>query len=90
MGEMGQLLANGNFMASLPLPSTPTRIYAGIGGLVGKCSPFGNKPNDGVLTVEETQGSLDVPVTLVPSMHTFIMNSSIVADDIINNLGDIQ
>ncbi len=90
MGEMGQLLANGNFMASLPLPSMPTRIYAGIGGPVGKFSPFENKPNDGILTVEETQGSLDIPVTLVPSIHTFIMNSSMVADDIINNLGDIQ
>jgi alpha-beta hydrolase superfamily lysophospholipase len=31
-GEMGQLLANEEFMGSVPIPCCPTWIYAGTGG----------------------------------------------------------
>jgi hypothetical protein len=53
-GEMGQLLANPDFMDSLHLPDIPTKIYAGNAGLRGRYSPFGEQPNDSILTVEET------------------------------------
>ncbi|HYE35654.1 alpha/beta hydrolase [Methylocaldum sp.] len=80
-GEMGQLLASHQFMDSLPLPDVPTKIYAGTGGPTGLFSPFGKEPNDGVLTVKETMLP-SVSVQTVPSLHTFIMNSKIVAQDI--------
>jgi len=53
-GEMGQLLANPEFMSALPVPSCATRIYAGTAGPIGRRSPFGYEPNDGILCVKET------------------------------------
>jgi hypothetical protein len=81
-GEMGQLLADRQFMASLPPPRIPTHIYSGNVGFRGRFSPFGEEPNDGILAVSETQlvGSLS---QVVPSTHTFIMNNASVAKDII-------
>ncbi|SEC19652.1 hypothetical protein SAMN05519104_0932 [Rhizobiales bacterium GAS188] len=80
-GEMGQLLAEEDFMRSLPQSEVPTKIYAGNAGPRGRWSPFGEEPNDGILAVSETRLQ-SVPVQLVPSVHTFIMNSTIVAQDI--------
>jgi hypothetical protein len=84
MGEIGQRLANKQFMESLPLPDVPTKIYAGIGGPRGQYSPFGEELNDGVLTVKETLLP-SVPVQTIPTLHTFIMNSKVVAQDIVKN-----
>jgi Alpha/beta hydrolase family len=80
-GEMGQLLAEEGFMRSLPLSAIPTKIYAGDAGPRGRWSPFGPEPNDGILAVAETRIDA-VPMQVVPSIHTFIMNSTIVAQDI--------
>lgn len=82
MGEIGQLLANEQFMESLPLPGVRAKIYAGTGGPCGRYSPFGDEPNDGLLTVKETLLP-SIPVQTVPSIHTFIMNSKIVTQDIV-------
>ncbi len=81
-GEMGQLLANPKFMESLVLPDVPTKIYSGINGLRGRYSPFGEQPNDSILTVEETLLPNTTSET-VKSVHTFIMNNKLVAEDII-------
>ena len=90
MGEMGQMLANEEFMDSLALPSMPTFVYAGTGGPMGKFSLFGSSLNDGILTVEEVQGALLNPVILTDSTHTFIMNSRQIADAISKALGNLQ
>ena len=76
MGEMGQLLANDEFMNTLPIPNMPTKIYAGIAG-------FGKQPNDGVLMLEETKLH-NIPLQTVPALHTFIMNHKAVTEDIIS------
>lgn len=81
-GEMGQLLASQPFMDSLPLPDVPTKIYAGINGLRGHYSPFGEQLNDGVLAVDETLLPA-VPSQTVAALHTFIMNKKAIADDIV-------
>src|SRR5688500_4716295 len=81
-GEIGQLLANKQFMESLPHTGVPTKIYAGTGGPRGRYSPFGEELNDGVLTVKETLLP-GVPVQTIPAVHTFIMNSKVVAQDIV-------
>jgi hypothetical protein len=81
-GEMGQLLANQEFMDSLPIPDIPTKIYAGNAGLTGRHSPFGDEPNDGVLMIKETYIP-GIPVQTVPSLHTFIMNNRLIAKDIV-------
>ncbi len=90
MGEMGQLLANEDFMNSLPWPAMPCYVYAGTGGPTGKYSPFGDQPNDGILTVAETKIVSSTPVIQVPSLHTFIMNSRQVAEDIANTLTQLN
>lgn len=81
-GEIGQLLASEPFMQSLPVPGVPTKIYAGIGGPRGRYSPFGNELNDGVLTIEETLLP-GVPVQTIPIIHPLIINSKVVAQDIV-------
>jgi len=81
-GEMGQLLADPAFMDALPGPDVPTKIYSGTGGPVGRFTPFGQEPNDGVLAVKETLLP-HVPVQTVPSLHPFIMNSTRIAQDIV-------
>ena len=81
-GEFVQILADDQFMGSLPPTGIPTKVYAGTGGPRGRYSPFGEEPNDGVLTVQET--SLPgVPTQTVPIIHPFIMNSKDVTKDIV-------
>lgn len=80
--EMGQLLADPAFMDALPLPDLPAKIYSGTGGPVGRFSPFGTEPNDGVLAVRESLLP-GIPMLTVPATHTFIMNSKWIARDIV-------
>jgi hypothetical protein len=79
---MAQLLADPQFMESIPVPSVPTKIYAGTAGPRGRRSPFGDEPNDSVLMVRETMLP-DIPHQSIPVLHTFIMNSKVVTQDII-------
>ncbi len=82
-GEMGQLLANEEFMGSVPTPRCPTWIYAGTGGPSARFFPLGDEPNDGVLKVSETRLT-GVPLVLVPALHTYLMNSRIVVRDLVD------
>jgi hypothetical protein len=81
-GEMAQLLADQGFMESIPPMEVPTKIYAGTAGPRGRYSPFGEEPNDSVLTVKEMMLP-NVPMQTVPILHTFIMNSKVVTQDIV-------
>ena len=81
-GEMAQLLANQQFMESIPPTGVPMKIYAGTAGPRGRYSPFGDEPNDSVLTVKEMTLP-DVPLQTIPVLHTFIMNSKVVTQDIL-------
>lgn len=82
MSEMGKVLTDEQRMKSLPVPGVPTKIYSGIAGPRGRYSPFGAEPNDGLLTVKETLLP-NIPMQTVPSLHTFIMNSKLVTQDIV-------
>ena len=82
MSEIGRVLTDEQFMKALPLPNIPTKIYAGIAGPRGRYSPFGEELNDGLLTVQETFLP-NVPMQTVPVLHTFIMNSKAVTQDIV-------
>ncbi len=82
MSEIGQVLTDEQFIQTLPLPSVPTKIYAGVAGPRGRYSPFGEEPNDGLLTVKETLLP-NVPLQTVHALHAFIMNSKIVTQDIV-------
>ncbi len=69
-------------MESIPQTGVPTKIYAGTAGPRGRYSPFGDEPNDSVLALKETMLP-NVPVQTLPVLHTFIMNSRIITQDIV-------
>jgi len=81
--DAGRLLADPEFMDSLPVPDVPMRVYAGTGGPTGMLSPFGEEPNDGILTVEDTKIGAGETLIEVPAIHTLIMNSEQVTDDVL-------
>lgn len=81
-GEMGSLLADDAFMDQLPM-APRTRIYAGVGGPRRPWLPFGLQANDGVLLLAEARAGGDAEVCEVPNMHTLIMHSRAISDDII-------
>lgn len=81
-GEMAQLLADQHFMESIPPLDVPAKIYAGTAGPRGRYSPFREELNDSVLTVEETLLP-NVPHQTFPVLHTFIMNSKPITQDIV-------
>lgn len=81
--DAGRLLADPGFMRSLPVPDVPIRIYAGTAGPRGKLSPFGDEPNDAILTVDDTRIGAGETLVEVPSIHSLIMNSAQVARDIV-------
>jgi alpha-beta hydrolase superfamily lysophospholipase len=81
--DSGQLLANAAFMASLPVPAVPFRVYAGTAGYKGRFSPFRQEDNDGILAISETSLDDAGDVIWVPALHTFIMNSKFVLCDIV-------
>ncbi len=87
--EMGRLLADPRFMDALPVPNVPTRIYSGTAGPRGRWSPFGDRVNDGLLAVEET-ALPGASVLHVPSLHAFIMNSRLVATDMVATIHNLK
>ena len=89
-GEMGQFLAVDTFMQRLPMPPTFTRIYAGTGGPRARWLPFGMEANDLILSVAEATGSFKALSVEVPALHTFIMHSAQVHDDIIRSLAKLE
>ena len=82
-GEMAQLVADPQFMEAIPPLGVPAKIYAGTAGPRGRYSPFREEPNDSVLSVQETMLA-DTPHQALPLLHTFIMNSKIVTQDIVS------
>jgi hypothetical protein len=89
-GDSGQLLLDDAFMAALPIPEGIVRVYAGTAGYRGKWSPFHEEANDGVLSVSETMLSNEHEPVLVPTLHTFIMNSEAVANDIASTVAALS
>lgn len=85
-GEMGQLLALESFMLPLPMPSMPTRIYAGVGCPRAPWLPFGMEASDCILGLSEATGRFEAKSLKVPCTHTFIMNSKQVFDDMVDFL----
>ena len=73
--DCGQQALNAEFYSTLPKPGIPTTIIAGSGGPRLRWLPYGNQPNDGVMSVQDTYLGPEYGVIQVPSIHTFIMNS---------------
>lgn len=89
MGNMGQLLCDEKFMSNLPIPNVPTTVYAGTAGPCVDWLPHQNEKNDGILSVSETELS-ESNVKYVKSLHSFIMNSPVVIDDIVSTIDGLR
>jgi hypothetical protein len=74
-GEAGQLLAQPDFFAGLPVPTVPLTVIAGTKCWPPALSLFGREPNDGVVAVAETRLSAAGTVIELPASHTFMMNN---------------
>ena len=88
-GEMGQLLSQETFMSRLPIPDHLT-IYAGTAGPRVAWYPLADEVNDSILTISEVRAELPVRMILLPSLHTFIMHSEEVREDILDVLRNSQ
>jgi len=77
--EMGQLLGSYEFMESLPVPQVLLLICAGIKDPRGGWLTF----DDDILSLSKVQlGAFPVQL-LAPTIHTIIMNSRQVANEIV-------
>jgi pimeloyl-ACP methyl ester carboxylesterase len=74
-GEAGQLLAQPEFFAGLPVPTVPITVIAGTRSWPRALSLFGTEPNDGMVAVVETHLNADARVVQLPASHTFMMNN---------------
>jgi hypothetical protein len=74
-GDAGQALGDDAFYAALPRPEVPTLILAGDAGPRFAWLPFGGRPSDGIVALDETRLE-GVPHAVLPALHTFIMNNA--------------
>lgn len=78
-GDSGQLLADPERIESLGALEVPTTVIAGTAGpRVGK-RPFGEELHDGIVALSEARIA-GAELHALPLLHTFLMNSSKVAD----------
>ena len=49
-------------------------MFAGTAGPIGRFSPFGSEPNDGVVSVAETRINGACEPIQIPALHTWIMS----------------
>ena len=72
--DCGRLLTSPTAFAALPEPRVPFTVIAGTAGLRGRFSPFGDEPNDGLVSVTEARLGTAEPV-LLSVLHTFMMDA---------------
>lgn len=77
--DAGQRLTDPDFYAELPVPTVPSLIIAGTRGPRWRRLPFDGRPNDSVVSVDETRLG-DIPLVKVHGAHTFLMNRRDVFD----------
>lgn len=73
-GSCGRFLATAAEYARLPPVPYPTTVIAGTAGPRGWFSPFGDDPNDGIVSVSETKLDDAHQPLLVPALHTWMMS----------------
>ncbi|MEM8810050.1 MAG: alpha/beta hydrolase [Cyanobacteria bacterium P01_G01_bin.38] len=82
--DCGLNLASPDFYAQLPPPPVPYTIIAGTKGPRGIFSPFGKDVNDGIVALDETRITANDCVIELPVIHTFMMNSQAVKQQVVD------
>ncbi|MEL6260984.1 MAG: alpha/beta hydrolase [Cyanobacteria bacterium J06626_6] len=72
--QCGHNMATPAFYTQLPALASPYTLIAGTAGPTGPLSPFGNEPNDLILSISEVKMHPEDPLLQVPALHSFIMN----------------
>ena len=83
--DCGRLIGSAERMAAIGAPRVPTTGVAGIRG-VGASGPFGQEPNDCVVSVSEVSAGWLQDQILVPVVHTLLPSSRRVAAVILQTL----
>jgi len=86
-GDVGQLLADPDRMANLPVPEVPYTLVVGTSGGRGRWSVFGEEPNDWIVSLSEARLTQSDELVALPVGHTFLMNYREVAEVIIARAG---
>jgi hypothetical protein len=88
-GDCGQLLGSGDRMNSIGSVKATVTGIAGVCGLIGAHSPFGQEANDGVVAVSEVSAEWFSVQVEVPVAHTFLPSSTAVANIILRGLVEV-
>lgn len=78
-GDSGQLLADASRVEAIRGLDLPITVVAGTAGPRHPKGPFGQEPNDGIVSLSEARLP-GASLHLVPGLHSFLMNSARVAD----------
>jgi pimeloyl-ACP methyl ester carboxylesterase len=71
-GDAGRMLASPERMAAIRPPTVSCTVIAGTGGPRGSWSPFGEEPNDGLISVDEARMGGDEEFIELPILHPFM------------------
>ena len=86
--QSGDNMARPEFYAQLPTLTCPYTLIAGDSGPIGLLSPFGQIPNDLIVSIDEVRMQPDDELIRVPALHTFIMNHPLVQQATIRTFAD--
>jgi hypothetical protein len=81
-GDCGQLLGSAERMADIGTLAIPITGVAGVRGLTGASSIFGQESNDGVVSISEVSAQWLSAQIQIPIIHTWLPASKVVADTI--------
>lgn len=85
-GDCGNLLGCQTRMNSIAIPNVPLTAIAGTQGFSGALSPFGDEPNDGIVSLSEVTSNLIDDQVKIPIIHSLLPSSKDVADIILKRI----
>ena len=85
-GDCGQLLASPPRMSSISALSERTTSIAGVRGFGRRKGPFGDDPNDGVVSLSEVSAAWLPDQKRVPVIHTLLPSSRLTAEAILREV----
>jgi len=86
-GDCGQLLGSTERMSKIQALAVPTTGIAGVRGITGRFSPFGDELNDGVVALSEVSAPWLSRSLQFQEIHTLLPASGQVAELILHDIG---
>jgi hypothetical protein len=89
-GDCGQLLGSAERMRQIGPTTVATTGIAGIRGVAGRFSPFGDEANDGVVSVSEVDAGWLAHRVRLPVPHTLLPASTQVTHIIVQAISQLR